>query len=545
MYLYVFSKYICQVHPAVPTFMSLIRHSVRLKHIRDHLKSCKSVTNASTIAARAFSGSKDAQEYDLIVIGGGSGGLACSKEAAKYGKKVAVLDSVSPSPHGSVWGLGGTCVNVGCIPKKLMHQAALLGESIKDARHFGWNVPENITVSWETLVLAVQNHIKSLNWGHRVQLHDKKVEYLNAKGSFLDPHTVKAVLKNGTEKTLKAENFVIAVGGRPRFPTEVPGAMKFGISSDDLFSLQKPPGKTLVIGASYVALECAGFLTGLGFDTSLMMRSIPLRGFDQQMAQLVTDYMENHGTRFLKQCVPVEIDKDDSGLLHVTWKETVTGESHRDTFDTVLFAIGRDPETGQLNLDKAGVDIHTQTKKILGNNKEQTTVPHIFAIGDVLQDRPELTPVAIRAGKLLADRLFGGSEFIMDYDKVATTVFTPLEFGTVGLAEEKAIDAYGEDNIEVYHAFYKPLEFTVPARQAEQCYMKAVCLREGNQPILGLHMLGPSAGEVIQGFSAAMRCGLTYESLSSTVGIHPTCAEEIVKMHITKRSGLDPTVTGC
>lgn len=488
---------------------------------------------------------QDSSEYDLIVIGGGSGGLACSKEAAKYGKKVAVLDFVSPSPQGSIWGLGGTCVNVGCIPKKLMHQAALLGESLKDAKHFGWNVPDNINFSWETLVTAVQNHVRSLNWGHRIQLHDKKVEYVNAKGSFLDSHTIKAVLKNGTEKTMKADNFVIAVGGRPKFPKEVPGAIEYAISSDDIFSLKKSPGKTLVIGASYVALECAGFLTGLGYDTSIMMRSIPLRGFDQQMAQLATDYMESHGTRIIKKCVPVQIDKADDELLHVTWKDSVTGESRKEPFETVLFAIGRDPETSQMNLEKAGVQLDQQTKKIIANDKEQTSVPHIFAIGDVVQDRPELTPVAIRAGKLLADRLFGGSDVTMDYDKVATTVFTPLEFGTVGMSEEKAIERYGEDNIEVYHAFYKPLEFTVPERKVEQCYIKAVCLREGDQQVLGLHFLGPSAGEVIQGFSAAMRCGLSYHSLSSTVGIHPTCAEEVVKMHITKRSGDDPTVTGC
>ncbi|XP_068735538.1 thioredoxin reductase 2, mitochondrial-like [Montipora capricornis] len=453
------------------------------------------------------------------------------------------------------YGLSGTVEVTESINRIQSEKITLLGNVsvIVDAQSKDFVVFEsarcfvliNFDFSREALVMAVQSHIKSLNWGHRVQLHDKKVEYLNARGSFLDPHTVKAVLKNGTEKTLRAKNFVVAVGGRPRFPKEVPGAVEYGISSDDLFSLKNSPGKTLVIGASYVALECAGFLTGLGFDTSLMMRSIPLRGFDQQMEKLVTDYMENHGTRFLKQCVPVRIDKNDNGLLHVTWKETVTGESHEETFETVLFAIGRDAETAYLNLGNAGAEVHPLSKKIVGKDSEQTTVPHIYAIGDVLQDRPELTPVAIRAGKLLADRLFGDLDVTMDYDKVATTVFTPLEFGTVGLSEEKAIDIHGEDNIEVYHAFYKPLEFTIPARNSEQCYMKIVCLREGDQVILGMHFLGPSAGEVIQGFAAAMRCDLTYNTLSSTVGIHPTCAEEIVKMHITKRSGEDPTVTGC
>ncbi|KAK2560265.1 Thioredoxin reductase 2 [Acropora cervicornis] len=425
------------------TFMNFLKHSIRLAHIRGHLTAFKAPSS------KALSSYADPQDYDLVVIG-----------AANYGKKVAVLDFVHPSTQGTVWGLGGTCVNVGCIPKKIMHQAALLGELLKDAQKYGWNVPEDRTFSWESLVLAVQNHVKSLNWGHRVQLHDKKVEYLNAKGSFLDPHTIKAVSNNGTERTLRAKNFVVAVGGRPRFPKEIPGAVEYGISSDDLFSLKESPGKTLVIGASCI-------LKAYSTDTIVVSnKEKTTREAGNQMAGLVTDYMENHGTRFLKQCVPVRIDKGDNGLLHVTWKETVTGESHQEAFQTVLFAIGRDAETSELNLSQAGVEVHPQTKKIIGNNKEQTTVPHIYAIGDVLQDRPELTPVAIRAGKLLADRLFGDSNVTMDYDKV-------------------------------------------------------VCLREGD------------------------RCGLTYKTLSATVGIHPTCAEEVVKLHITKRSGEDPTVTGC
>lgn len=170
--------------------MNFLKHSIRLAHIRGHLTACKAPSS------KALSSYADSQDYDLVVIGGGSGGLACSKEAANYGRKVAVLDFVQPSTQGTVWGLGGTCVNVGCIPKKIMHQAALLGEFLKDAQKYGWNVPEDRTFSWESLVLAVQNHVKSLNWGHRVQLHDKKVEYLNAKGSFLDPHTIKASAKS-------------------------------------------------------------------------------------------------------------------------------------------------------------------------------------------------------------------------------------------------------------------------------------------------------------------------------------------------------------
>ncbi|XP_070573284.1 thioredoxin reductase 2, mitochondrial-like isoform X2 [Ptychodera flava] len=494
-------------------------------------------------------------DYDLVVIGGGSGGLACSKEAAQFDKKVLVMDYVDPSPQGmyilllhpspqgTKWGLGGTCVNVGCIPKKLMHQASLLGEAVHDAKKYGWNIDGNHDITWEKLIEGVQNHVKSLNWGHRVQLKDKRVEYLNAKGSFLDEHRIKAVMANGKEKVITAANVVIATGMRPRYPVEVPGAQEFSISSDDIFSLQKPPGKTLVIGASYVALECAGFLHGLGFPTSLMVRSIALRGFDRQMAGLVADHMQGVGIPFLWTCVPINLEKDNNGQIVVTYQNTQTEEIHQDVFDTVMMAIGRDPITSNIGLENTSVQVN-EKGYVIGEN-EQSTVPHIYAIGDILESGKELTPVAIRAGKLLAQRLFGDSKLHMDYTTVPTTVFTPLEYGTVGLSEDAAIRRFGEDNIEVYHAFYKPLEYSVAERPAEQCYIKMICRRDGTQQVLGLHFLGPHAGEVIQGFAAAMKCGLTLDTMQSTIGIHPTCAEEIVKLHITKRSGLDPTVTGC
>lgn len=242
--------------------------------------------------------------YDLLVIGGGSGGLACAKEAAQLGRKVAVLDYVEPSPRGTRWGLGGTCVNVGCIPKKLMHQAALLGGAIRDAGRYGWEVAQPARHDWSKMAEAIQNHVRSLNWGHRVQLQERKVKYLNVKARFIDKHTVLGVSKDKKETLLSADHIVIATGGRPRYPTLIQGASEYGITSDDIFWLKESPGKTLVVGASYVALECAGFLTGLGLDTTIMIRSIPLRGFDQQMASLVTDHMASHGTRILRGCTP-------------------------------------------------------------------------------------------------------------------------------------------------------------------------------------------------------------------------------------------------
>ncbi|XP_029424158.1 thioredoxin reductase 2, mitochondrial isoform X3 [Nannospalax galili] len=412
------------------------------------------------------------QDFDLLVIGGGSGGLACAKEAAQLGKKVAVTDYVEPSPQGTRWGLGGTCVNVGCIPKKLMHQAALLGDMIRDAHHYGWEVAQPVQHDWNKMAEAVQNHVKSLNWGHRVQLQDRKVKYFNIKASFVDKHTVCGVTKSGKETLLSADHIVIATGGRPKYPTHIEGASEYGITSDDIFWLKESPGKTLVVGASYVALECAGFLTGIGLDTTVMMRSIPLRGFDQQMSSLVTEHMESHGTRFLKGCVPSRIEKLPAGQLQVTWDDHASGKEGTGIFDTVLWAIGRVPETRNLNLEKAGVNTNPKNQKILVDAQEATSVPHIFAIGDVAEGRPELTPTAIMAGKLLAQRLYGKSSALMDYSNVPTTVFTPLEYGCVGLSEEEAVTVHGQEHVEVYHAYYKPLEFTVAERDASQCYIK-------------------------------------------------------------------------
>ncbi|XP_032254445.1 thioredoxin reductase 2, mitochondrial isoform X1 [Phoca vitulina] len=352
-----------------------------------------------------------------------------------------------------------------------MHQAALLGGMIRDATHYGWAI-QPVLHDWGTMAEAVQNHVKSLNWGHRVQLQDRKVKYFNVKASFVNKHTVCSVAKDGKETLLSAEHIVIATGGRPRYPTHIEGALEYGITSDDIFWLKESPGKTLVVGASYVALECAGFLTGLGLDTTVMIRSIPLRGFDQQMSSLVTEYMASQGTRFLRGCTPSRVRRLPDGQLQVTWEDLTSGKEDVGTFNTVLWAIGRIPETRSLNLEKAGVNINPNSQKILVDAQETTSVPHIYAIGDVAEGRPELTPTAIMAGKLLARRLCGQSSDVMDYDNVPTTVFTPLEYGCVGLSEEEAVARHGEEHVEVYHAYYKPLEFTVAQRDASQCYIK-------------------------------------------------------------------------
>ena len=218
-------------------------------------------------------------DYDLFVIGGGSGGISAARHAAELGKKVAIADFVPPTPIGTKWGLGGTCVNVGCIPKKMMHYAALLSEARKDQELSGWTPDLKAAHNWETMVGSVQNHIRSLNWGYKTDLIKLKAKYYNSYASFVDPHTISLDNGKGKVEQVTADKIVIAVGGRPSYPG-IPGDKEFGITSDDIFSLKKAPGKTLVVGASYVALECAGFLAAFGYDTTVMVRSILLRGFD-------------------------------------------------------------------------------------------------------------------------------------------------------------------------------------------------------------------------------------------------------------------------
>jgi len=488
-------------------------------------------------------------QYDLIVLGGGSGGLSAAKEAAGLGKKVAVCDYVKPSPAGTTWGLGGTCVNVGCIPKKLMHHAAILGHHLNDAKSFGWQVEgSDISHKWEDLRQGVQDHIGGLNWGYRVQLRDNNVKYLNSYAQFVDANTIKATNKRGKEEVLTSQRFIVATGLRPKM-LDIPGG-EFAISSDDLFSLSYCPGKTLCVGASYISLECGGFLAGMGLDVTVMVRSILLRGFDQQCAELIGKYMENNKVKFIKSFVPTKIEKlqdateEKAGLYKVTAKNS-DGEEVVGEYNTVLMAIGREARTDDLGLEAIGVERSPKNKKMIVSSGEQSNVPHVYAIGDVIDGKPELTPVAIQAGRLLSKRLFGRQKTLTDYETIPTTVFTPLEYGCIGLSEEDATAKYGAEDIEVYHAHFTPLEWTVPHREENACYAKLICVKSQKEKVVGFHVLGDNAGEITQGFAVAMRCGATKEDFDATIGIHPTTAEIFTTLDITKSSGLNALKTGC
>ncbi len=486
-------------------------------------------------------------DYDLIVIGGGSGGIVAAKEAANLGARVALFDYVEKSPHGTSWGLGGTCVNVGCIPKKLMHQAGLIGEGFSQVERYGWQQKGKPTHDWSTLVNNVTEHISGLNWGYKSNLRQYNVNYINALAKFSDPHTITYTQKVGIfekENTVTAKKFIIAIGGRPNYP-EIPG-VELGISSDDIFRLDKPPGKTLVVGASYVALECAGFLGGLGYQTDVMIRSIPLRGFDQSMAEKVVNYMEQEKIcGFIRGATPSKLEKTDDGKIEVTYniktRETET-LSKTEVYDTVLFAIGRRVDTESLNLP----ELKTRSDgKIPVYHNYQTNLTHVYAIGDVVTVSLELTTTAIMEGRKLANYLFRDDGNIPKLPLYTpSAVFTPLEYGFVGLSSEAAEEKYGVDACETYHTHFTPLEWKLTNHEANTCYCKIVVVKE-TDAVVGLHILAPNAGEIVSGFSVAINMGLTRCTLINNLGIHPTITEELFKLDITVSSGISATDPGC
>lgn len=392
------------------------------------------------------------------------------------------------------------------------------------------------------MVKQVQMHIKGLNWGYKSDMIKLKVKYFNSYATFKDAHTIQLDNGKGKIETVTAENIVIATGGRPSYP-DIPGDREFGITSDDIFSLKQAPGKTLVVGASYVALECAGFLTAFGYDTTVMVRSILLRGFDQDMANRIGAYMKDSHTKFIESATPSKLEKLENGMIKVTYDQN--GEEKSEEYQTVLFAMGRYALTGGINLAAAGVTCE-KNGKFKVNDVEQTNVPHIYAIGDVIYGQLELTPVAIKAGALLSQRLFAGKTAKMDYVNVPTCVFTPLEYGCCGYAEQDAHDKFGKDNCSTFHVQFQPLEWQYNKARPEghKCYVKVI-VTKADDKVVGFHICAPNAGEVTQGVGIAMKCGMTKEQLDSCIGIHPTTAEDCIGLLNTKEDNPNAEKEGC
>lgn len=493
-------------------------------------------------------------DYDYVVIGGGPGGMASAKEAAAHGARVLLFDYVKPSSQGTKWGIGGTCVNVGCVPKKLMHYAGHMGSIFKlDSKAYGWKF-DNLKHDWKKLVTTVQSHIRSLNFSYMTGLRSSKVKYINGLAKLKDKNTVSYYLKGdlSKEETVTGKYILIATGCRPHVPDDVEGAKELSITSDDIFSLKKDPGKTLVVGASYVALECSGFLNSLGYDVTVAVRSIVLRGFDQQCAVKVKLYMEEQGVMFKNGILPKKLTKMDDKIL-VEFSDKTS-----ELYDTVLYAIGRKGDIDGLNLETLNMNVNKSNNKIIADHLSCTNIPSIFAVGDVAENVPELAPVAIKAGEILARRLFKDSDEIMDYSYIPTSIYTPIEYGACGYSEEKAYELYGKSNVEVFLQEFNNLEISAVHRQkhiraqkdeydldvSSTCLAKLVCLKNEDNRVIGFHYVGPNAGEVTQGMALALRLKVKKKDFDNCIGIHPTDAESFMNLFVTISSGLSYAAKG-
>ncbi|MEM7082144.1 MAG: glutathione-disulfide reductase [Pseudomonadota bacterium] len=444
-------------------------------------------------------------EFDLIAIGGGSGGLAAAQRAALHGAKACVIES---GP------LGGTCVNVGCVPKKVMWYAAHVAHAVHDANGYGVLAAQT-GMDWEGLVTRRDAYVKRLNGIYERNLANKDVEYVVGSAAFEDAHSVRV-----GDRRLTAKHIIIATGGFPTRP-DIPGG-DLGITSDGFFELTHQPRKVAVVGSGYIAVELGGMLNALGSEVHHFVRKESvLRGFDPILKDTLMETMAAQGVSFYTNTAPTAVAKQ-GGAYTLT---TNTGDQH-EGFDEVLWAIGRTPNTATLNLDAAGVE-HDRRGFVPTDRYQNTNVENIYAIGDVA-GTVALTPVAIAAGRRLSDRLFGGmSDRYLDYSDIATVVFSHPVMGTVGLTEPEAREQFGDD-IEVFTSRFTPMYYQLTERKLPAA-MKLITQGK-TRKVIGCHVIGDGADEMMQGFAVAVKMGATKDDFDNTVAIHPTSAEEFVTM---------------
>jgi glutathione reductase (NADPH) len=443
--------------------------------------------------------------FDLISIGGGSGGLACAQRAAEFGAKAAVIE-----PHR----LGGTCVNVGCVPKKIMWNAAGVALSLQDASDYGFDVKVGAS-DWAELKRKRDAYVLRLNGIYERNLSAKGVAYVRGAARFVDAHTVEV-----SGQRLSARHIVIATGGKPALP-KIPGA-ESGISSDGFFDLETRPHRVAVVGSGYIACELAASFHELGSQVEHFIRKDRLlTNFDVMLGKSLMREIRALGMIVQQNVVPVAV-------RHASGKKTLVAQDGREFpgFDCVLWAIGRDANVAGLDLQKAGVALD-DLSYVVTDGFQNTNVPGVYAIGDVT-GRAALTPVAIAAGRRLSDRLFGGKpQRHLEYNMIPTVIFTHPPIGTVGATEAEARAQYG-DAVKVYVADFTPMYHAMTARKTH-ADMKLVCVGP-EQRIVGCHILGNGADEMLQGFAVAIRMGATKADFDDTVAIHPTSAEELVTM---------------
>jgi glutathione reductase (NADPH) len=446
-------------------------------------------------------------EFDLIVIGGGSGGLAAAQRAAEYGAKVALVESGR---------LGGTCVNVGCVPKKIMWNAAGLAEELRDAPDYGFALSAGAH-DWAMLKEKRDAYIRRLNGIYEGNLAKRGVTLIRGRGQFADGRTVTAA-----GASLAAPHIIIATGGRPLVPP-LPGA-ELGITSDGFFELPRRPQRVAIVGSGYIAIELTGIFAAIGSNVTLVLRSeTMLNGFDSMIGESMSKILSDDGVSIVRQAWPVALEGGAEGRLALSLRDG----RRLEPFDCVLWAIGRTPQVEELGVERAAVKLDAYGF-IATDNYQNTSAAGVYAIGDVT-GRAQLTPVAIAAGRRLSDRLFGGkSDRHLDYHNIPTVIFGHPPIGTVGLSERAARDEYGDDAITVFRSSFIPMYHALTTAKP-RCDMKLVTAGP-KQKIVGVHVIGPGADEMMQGFAVAVRMGATKADFDDTVAIHPTSAEELVTM---------------
>lgn len=440
-------------------------------------------------------------DFDLLTIGAGSGGVAASRRAASHGAKVAICEMRD---------VGGTCVLRGCVPKKLLWYASAVREELAVARGFGWHATD-ARVDWAALIEAKRTELRRLEGIYEKLLAEAKVTTLRGRAIILDPHTVEI---GGERHT--AQRILVATGGRPWLPS-IPGA-ELGMTSEDALDRTDVPGHVTIVGAGYIAVEFAGIFHGAGADVTLVVRGDGvLRGFDEDVRKHLDDELCHHGIDIRRHVAPRSLERiGDKLCLCTTADEPIST-------DAVLFATGRVPNTENLGLEECGVALD-RDRAIAVDEWSRTNVPSIWAIGDVTS-RPALTPMAIADGRAFADTEFGGKPRTVAHEHVATAVFSQPQCGTVGLTEAEA-RARGE--VLIYRTRFRPMKYAFAGRETFMM-MKLVVDRDSDR-VLGVHIVGPDAAEIVQGFAVAVQCGATKAQLDATLAIHPTAAEELVTM---------------
>ena len=447
-----------------------------------------------------------AYDFDLFVIGGGSGGISSARRAASHGAKVALAENDR---------LGGTCVNRGCVPKKLMVYASHFPKYVDESHGYGWKFETGV-FCWETMITAVRNEVKRLNAIYQRMVDNAEVTLYRQYAKLLDAHTVEV----GDEK-VTAERILIAVGGEPVKP-DIPG-IEHAITSDGMVELNKQPERMVILGGGYIGCEFACIMNGLGTEVTVVIRKEQiLNGFDDDLRNELHEAMQKQGIRIFNNAEIVGIAKTSE---HV--KVTINdGETQEIVADAVsLAATGRRPKLEHLGLENTAVELN---KGAISTDKySQTADPGIYAIGDCT-DRINLTPVAIDEGRALADTLYGGQDRTTSYDNVPSAIFTTPEAATVGITEADAIEKYGEEDVHVFRSRFRPMYYTLPNKD-EKTLMKLI-VRSSTDKVLGAHMVGDGAAEIMQGVAIALKMDATKADFDATIGIHPSAAEEFVTM---------------